>query len=94
MGRVVRVIEVERIEIMPKQYDVEKGEHTPVILTTPVECLLKDILVALKQSRSEMRGIRSELSVISGTASRPQIKVKGELNDGDICRVRDLTDRD
>ena len=50
---------------MALQYDAEAGEHNPIMLTTATEHLLKDLMVALKQTRSELHGIKCALFAIA-----------------------------
>lgn len=49
---------------MGKQYD-ESDEHKPVMLRTPTEMLLKDIMVALKQTRTELHKIVLVLAALA-----------------------------
>ncbi len=60
------------------QYNAEKGA-APVTLKTPEQHLLKDIMVAQKQARTELRGIKE---VLLALAENQGIKVKhsGDTN--------------
>ncbi len=60
------------------QYNSEQGA-APVSLVTPEQHLLKDIMVAQKQARTELRGIKE---VLLAFAENQGIKVKhsGDTN--------------
>ncbi len=60
------------------QYNSEKGA-APITLETPEQHLLKDIMVAQKQARTELRGIKE---ILLAFAEEQGIKVKhsGDTN--------------
>ncbi len=60
------------------QYNPEKG-CAPVILKTPEQFLLKDIMVALKQARTELRGIKE---ILRAFAKEQGVEVKDGSSDG------------
>lgn len=60
------------------QYNPEKG-CAPVLLKTPEQLLLKDIMVALKQTRTELRGIKE---ILFAFAQKQGVEVKGGGTDG------------
>ena len=58
-------------------FDIVMDDSKPVVLTTPEQILMREIMIALKQTRSELNGIRQ---VLVARAKKDGLEVPQDAN--------------